>query len=157
MFCDPSQSISRHSAHIMPVFQWYAHALKYTSLWARSTKNPRWKYWATRSSVYLFARTAHSFACSALLAKLTRSIAPTRSLARSLPSSGHSDWLDGYLSHSGPKCTHIPVLFRLNTPVCTAFATASLCLHVCPRLASESNRQPLVPYRHLSSGLCHCF
>ena len=34
------------------------------------------KYWATRSSVRSFARTAHSFACAALLASLSRSLTP---------------------------------------------------------------------------------
>jgi len=43
-------------------------------------------YWATRSSVRSFARTAHSFACSGLLASLAPSAALTRSLARSLRS-----------------------------------------------------------------------
>ena len=39
----------------------------------------RLKYWVTRSSVRSFARTAHSFACSALLASLARTLrcAPT--------------------------------------------------------------------------------
>ena len=40
--------------------------------------------WATLLSAHSFARTGHSFACSALLASLTRSAALTRSLARSL-------------------------------------------------------------------------
>ena len=40
----------------------------------------RLEYWATRSSVRSFARTAHSFACSALLASLARSAALTPSL-----------------------------------------------------------------------------
>ena len=44
----------------------------------------RRKYWATRSSVRSFARTAHSFACSGLLASLAPSAALTHSLARSL-------------------------------------------------------------------------
>ena len=44
----------------------------------------RLQYWATQSSVRSFARTAHSFACSALLASLARSAALTRLLARSL-------------------------------------------------------------------------
>ena len=39
------------------------------------------KYWASRSSVHSFARTAHSFAGSALLALLAHSVALTRSLA----------------------------------------------------------------------------
>ena len=44
----------------------------------------RLEYWATRSSVRSFARTANLFACSALLASLARSAALT--LARSLTS-----------------------------------------------------------------------
>ena len=43
-------------------------------------------YWAMRSSVRSFARTTHPFACSTLLASVARSAAPTRSIARSLPS-----------------------------------------------------------------------
>ena len=50
------------------------------------SQNSRRKYWATRSSVRSFARTAHSFACSGLLASLAPSAALTRSLARSLRS-----------------------------------------------------------------------
>ena len=44
----------------------------------------RLKYWATRSSVRSFARNAHSFACSGLLAALTPFAALTRLLAPSL-------------------------------------------------------------------------
>ena len=71
----------------------------------------RRKYWATRSSVRLFARTAHSFACSGLLASLAPSAELTRSLARSLrslPRSWESESLmsqnDPVLSHSGMIC-----------------------------------------------------
>ena len=46
----------------------------------------RLEYWATRSSICSFARTAHLFACSGLLASLAPSAALTRSLARSLRS-----------------------------------------------------------------------
>ena len=46
----------------------------------------RLKYWATRSSDRSFARTAHLFACSELLASLAPSAALTYSLARSLHS-----------------------------------------------------------------------
>ena len=42
------------------------------------------KYWGNRSSIRSFARTTHSFACSALPALLTRSTALIRSLARSI-------------------------------------------------------------------------
>ena len=69
----------------------------------------RLKYWATRSSIRSFAHTAHSFACSGLLASLAPSAALTRSLARSLrslPCSWESDFLmsqnDLVLSHSAP-------------------------------------------------------
>ena len=41
-------------------------------------------YWATRSSIGLFAHTAHAFACSALLVSLARSAVFICSLARSL-------------------------------------------------------------------------
>ena len=51
----------------------------------------RLKYCAIRSSAHLFLRTAHSFACSALLASLARSAALTRLLARSLPRSWESE------------------------------------------------------------------
>ena len=44
------------------------------------------KYWVTRSSVCSIAHTAHSFACSGLLASLAPSAALTPSLARSLRS-----------------------------------------------------------------------
>ena len=55
--------------------------------WVEWLWNPRVEYWAIRSPVPSFARTAHSFACSALLASLARPAALTRSLARSLRSS----------------------------------------------------------------------
>ena len=73
----------------------------------QNNQESRLKYWATRSSVRSFARTAHSFACSGLLASLPLSAAPTRSLARSLRSlsrSWESEFLtsqnDLVLSHS---------------------------------------------------------
>ena len=46
----------------------------------------RLQYWATRSSVHSFARTAHSFACSGLLASLAPSAALTHSLTLLTPS-----------------------------------------------------------------------
>ena len=51
-----------------------------------SEKDWNWRvgYWAIRSSARSFARPAHSFACSALLASLARSAALIRSLALSL-------------------------------------------------------------------------
>ena len=41
------------------------------------------KYWTVRSLIRLFARTAHTFACFALLALLMRSAALIRSLTHS--------------------------------------------------------------------------
>ena len=54
------------------------------------------KYWATHKSVGSFARTAHSFAWSALLASLARSVALTHSLTLLTPELvGH--WLIRWL------------------------------------------------------------
>ena len=67
----------------------------------------RLKYWATRSSVCSFPRTAHSFACSGLLASLAPSAALTRLLARSLRSL-HRSWERGfflYEMNASPTCT----------------------------------------------------
>ena len=44
----------------------------------------RLKYWATRSSIHSFVRTAHLFVCSALLASLACSAALTRLLTPEL-------------------------------------------------------------------------
>ena len=49
-------------------------------------QEPRCKYWATHSSICLFARTIHSFACSALLILLTRALRCTHSFVGSLSS-----------------------------------------------------------------------
>ena len=71
-------------------------------------------YWATRLSARSFARTAHSFACSALLASLKRSAALIRSLApptHSLPSSWDSGiFMSGFssvLDHRALSRRHI--------------------------------------------------
>ena len=56
------------------------------ALWPGTNKNRDVKYWATRSSVRSFARTAHSFACSALLPSLAPSAALNHLLTRSLRS-----------------------------------------------------------------------
>ena len=77
-------------------------------------KEHRCKYWAAHSSVRSFARTAHSFACSGLLASLAPSAALTRSLAsslRSLPRSQESEFLmsqnDLVLSHSASSSSSL--------------------------------------------------
>ena len=53
----------------------------------------RLKYWATRSSVRSFARTAHSFACSGLLALLASSAVFLARSLRSRPRSWDSEYL----------------------------------------------------------------
>ena len=63
------------------------------------------EYWATCSSFRSFACTAHSFACSALLAPsaaLTPSLAP--SLARSWGSERFNDYFICVSFCSGPQC-----------------------------------------------------
>ena len=57
-----------------------------SSTMVENSQDYRLYYWATRSSVRSFARTAHSLACSGLFASLAPSAALTRSLARSLHS-----------------------------------------------------------------------
>ena len=52
--------------------------------WVEWVRNRRIEYWAIRSSTCLFARTTHSFACSALLALLVRSTTLICVLIRSL-------------------------------------------------------------------------
>ena len=70
------------------------HAVYHQRTMVQNSQEYRLKYWATRSSVHSFARTAHSFACSGLLASLAPSAAlirlPARSL-RSLPRLWDSD------------------------------------------------------------------
>ena len=65
----------------------------------QNDKKPRCNRLSTGSIAHSFARTAHSFTCSALLASLTRSAVLTHLLAcslRSLQSSWQSEWLNGY-------------------------------------------------------------
>ena len=80
----------------MTFFYWIVFQLRTV---VRNKQNSRRKYWVTRSSVRSFARTAHSFACSGLLASLMPSAALTRSLARSLRSLPRSweKWMIGWL------------------------------------------------------------
>ena len=84
-----------------------------TSLWARSTKRRTINHQPDESTGPLtrpFTRTAHSFACSGLLASLARSAALTRLLACSLCSLPHwNDWMaiysvfSSFLAHSVVK------------------------------------------------------
>ena len=78
-----------HSTHIPPSLH-HPHYNHHSTM-VDNSQEYRLKYWATRSSVRLFACTAHSFACTAhsfacsgLLASLAPSAALTRSHARSL-------------------------------------------------------------------------
>ena len=71
-----------------------AHSRTPPPTMVNNSQKYRLEYWATRSSVRSFARTAHSFACSGLLASLAPSAALTCSLAcslRSLPRSWDSE------------------------------------------------------------------
>ena len=98
-------------------------------------KEHRCKYWTTRSSVRSFARTAHSFACSGLLASLAPSAALTRSLARSLcslPRSWESEFLmsqnDLILSHSALACGDDRERGHVVSPVYSSPASSSVPL-----------------------------
>ena len=89
-----------------------------TVVWYKQEQ--RRKYWATRSSVRSFARTAHSFACSGLLALLTPSAVLINLLARSLRS-WDSEFLmsqnDLVLSHSATVC---PFFLRSSSRILTS-------------------------------------
>ena len=62
----------------------------------QNSPKSRRKYWTTRSSIRLFAYSAHSFACSTRLPLPVRLAALICSLAHSLPSSRGSEWSNGY-------------------------------------------------------------
>ena len=70
--------------------------------WVESIWNRRVEYWAIRLSARSFARTAHSFTWSALLASLAALIC---SLAHSLPSSWERD-----------SCLQIECVFKFKQP-----------------------------------------
>ena len=106
-----------------------------TMVWNK--QKSRRKSWATRLSVRSFARTAHSFACSGVLASLAPSAALTRSLARSLrslPRSWESEFLMSQnhlvLSHSAfvlPAWLY----WLCSLPVSTVSGTLSVYLSFC--------------------------
>ena len=75
--------------------------------------NRRVDYWAICSSVRLFTRTAHSFACFALLASLARSAALIRSLARSLTRSRAHGIVYDPMSHFQALLNHSALPQRL--------------------------------------------
>ena len=74
----------------------------------QNNQEPRLKYWVTGSSVCSFARTAHSFACSALLALLARSAYFAHSLACGT-ANDYMAILSVFFFHFGPKCIAKPV------------------------------------------------
>ena len=98
IFDVPLLSIVRYSAlvaitqfsmprvHLSPFSRGFAQ-------WVEIICNRRVEYWAIRSSVCSFARTTHSFTCSALLASLARSAALIRSL-RSSSERGFCLWIE---------------------------------------------------------------
>ena len=78
-----------HFLHMCDAVPWKAslqwiNESRSNAQWFEMMWNRRVEYWATRSSVRSFTRTAHSFTCSALLASLARSAALIHSLACSL-------------------------------------------------------------------------
>ena len=79
---------------------------KHESTVGQVNQKPRRKYWATRSSIHSFARTAHSFACFRLLASLAHSAALTRLLARSLCSLPRSWESELYMSQNDLVLSH---------------------------------------------------
>ena len=84
------------------------------ALWVKKLWNRRVEHWAICSSICSFARTAHSFACSALLATLARQL---RSFYRSLAPSlipvlmgediMSTNWMRWFLTAS----THIVMVY----------------------------------------------
>jgi len=93
----PVQYVESKKSYI--IYDWILYVF-YSETVGQINQEYRLKYWATCSSVRLFARTAHSFICSALLASLAHSAVLICSLARSLrslPPSWDSEWLDDYL------------------------------------------------------------
>ena len=125
----------------------------------------RLKYWATHSSVRLFARTAHSFACTALLTALTR--LRSRSLC-SLPRPWESEILDDYffcvffffffaiLAHSAPVAsTFDPSYYNDPSYIPTTSTTTPIHHHPYPTppppipvYLTVTKRQSEAQYRH---------
>ena len=70
------------------------------------------KYWAIRSSVHSFGGTAHSFACSALLASLGRSTALIYSLARSTTHSRTCGKVENCMSENNLVLPHSALPFH---------------------------------------------
>ena len=107
-------------------------------VWNKQEK--RHKYWATRSSIPSFARTAHSFACSGLLA----SLAPSAALTRSFPRSWESEFLmsptDLVLSHSGSD--HGWFLSLLSSLFLWLLLSFSLFGGFCRNGYSQNSRKP---------------
>ena len=96
--------------------------LNHSTVGSNDMKSTRRVLETIRSSVRSFARTAHSFACSALLASLARSAALIHSLA-------------GSLTHSGAHGEKVYV-YRLNTLI--SCSLRPLCGSSACRLVGSS-------------------
>ena len=77
----------------------------------QNNQEHRLKYWATRSSVRSFARTAHSFTYFGLLASLAPSAVLTHLLVRSLRSLSHSWESEFLMSQNDLVLSHSGVVF----------------------------------------------
>ena len=97
----------------------------WSAQWVEWLWNRRVEYWVIRSSVCSFARTAHSFAWSALLASLARSAALIHLFARSFT---HS------LSHFGADGKKVFV-YGLNASI--SYMQFQLTVHSSELLSSR--------------------
>ena len=80
----------------------------------QNSQEYRQKYWATRSSIHLFARTAHSLTCSAPLALLRSLACLLAHFAHSFARGTVNDWMGihsvffSVLAHSVLAEPHLP-------------------------------------------------
>ena len=81
----------------------------------QNNQESRRKYWATGLSVCLFARIAHSFACSTLLTSLMRSVALIHLLVQSLTSLWESERLNAGLFRTIVQCRFWDLYFLSQT------------------------------------------
>ena len=101
----------------------------------QNSQEPRWKYWATRSSICSFARTTHSLACSTLLASLVRSSALVRLLAHfahSLVRGKVDGYFTSFLDHSevGDCGWDVFLDLAIDRLVCCSYVSFCLTLFV---------------------------
>ena len=96
--------------------------------------NERVEHWAIRSSARSFAHTAHSFACSTLLASITRSTALILLLARLL---SHSHGKGGFVYESNALILYPFNLQCAATITATTFTTAASTATATKKLFPE--------------------